>query len=62
MVDVVRFQARVVYRLFERRFTSSDQVTGYFLKLRSSELIVKMQRAAIGGGNERQVDLSGLFG
>ena len=62
MVDVVRFQVRVVYRLFERWFASSDKVRGYLLKLRSGELIVKMQRATVGGGNERQVDLSGLFG
>ena len=62
MIDVGFRQARVADGLLERRPAALQQVERQLLELGPAQLVVEVERAAVGCGDERQVDLGGLLG
>ena len=57
VVDLVLGEPGVLDRLLERLAAALEQVGGELLELRARQLLVEVQRAFGGGGDERQVDL-----
>ena len=57
VVDVALGEAGVLDGLLERAPAALEQVGGELLELGPGELLVEVQRALGGGGDERQVDL-----
>ena len=57
VVDVALGEPGVLDGLLERDLAALEQVGGQLLELGPGELLVEVQRAVGGGGDERQVDL-----
>ena len=57
MIDITLGEAGIDNGLFERNTATLKKISGEFLELRTSELLVKMQRTVGGCSDERQIDL-----